>query len=87
MAILGFTIPPHAMADHDHGKEVNRCPNAGCGLLQEPKGGILRCPPNCKMVRATTVKFTQLELEREARHDGHHAPPEPTPERFLKVGR
>ena len=83
MAILGFTIPPHAMADHDHGKEVNRCPNVGCGLLQVPDGRILRCPPSCKMSRAKNVELTARELSGIGRSTGT-SNPGPTPQR--KVG-
>ncbi len=68
MAILGFTIPPHAMANYDHGKEVNRCPNVGCGLLQVPDGRILRCPPNC------TMRQTREAAAKQAKSASNFAP-------------
>lgn len=82
-------MPPHAAADHDKGRDVNRCPNEGCGLQLRPDKGdprILRCPSACTMRRAKTIEFTQLELAAEARNDGSHAPPEPTRERDRRVG-
>ena len=43
-------MPPHLATIDGPGREVNRCPNEGCGLFWVPDRSdkrILRCPERC----------------------------------------